>query len=106
MPRPLQAGLRSWLRMKVRHLKWIPVVAEECCTGCRRCVDACGPGVLEVCDRVAILVRPGFCGSEGHCVPVCPEEAIRMEWSEMEGDQARGRWRSGGRVWPGRVRGG
>ncbi len=79
--------------MSTQHLKWLPVIDEERCTGCNRCVEACGPKSLEVIDAVAVLVRPDTCGSEEHCVKPCPEAAIHMAWVEAEIDYSRGRWR-------------
>jgi heterodisulfide reductase subunit A-like polyferredoxin len=81
-------------------------VTEDLCNGCGRCVEACEPRVLEVDDEVAVLMRPNRCCSGGECVAACQEGAMRMDWVEMEGDRTQGRWVSGGRVWPARVRGG
>ena len=76
--------------------KWIPVVIEELCSGCNLCVAACGPACLELEleASVAVLSRPNECGSEEHCIGVCPEDAIYMAWVPMEGDPAIGEWRS------------
>ena len=74
--------------------KWLPVIAEDLCTGCGLCVAACGPACLEVTDQIAILERPAECGSEEHCIAACPEDAIRMAWVLSEGDQSLGCWRS------------
>lgn len=87
------------------QVKWLPLVNRDRCNGCDLCVRACGPKSLEVLNGVAVLKRPETCGSEGHCVPACPKGAIQMAWVAMEGDRRRGKWGSGGRVWPGRVRG-
>lgn len=87
------------------YLKWLPVVDRSRCTGCNRCVETCGPSSLEVIDGLAVLARPNLCGSDGHCIPACPEQAMQMQWVELEADRTRGRWRSGGRAWAGRVRG-
>jgi len=73
--------------------KWIPVVIEELCSGCNLCVAACGPACLELEASVAVLSRPNECGSEEHCIGVCPEDAIHMAWVPMEGDPAIGQWR-------------
>ncbi len=80
--------------MNPRHLKWLPVIDEERCTGCGRCVEACGPKSLEVVNAVAVLARPDTCGSEEHCIKPCPEDAIRLAWVETDGNKAHGRWRS------------
>ncbi len=82
--------------MSIKTLKWVPVIDEERCTGCNRCVEACGPKSLEVRNGVAVLARPDTCGSEEHCIKPCPEEAIRMAWVQYEGNRARGRWQVGG----------
>lgn len=77
-------------------MKWVPVIDPELCTGCNRCVEACGPKSLEVINAVAVLVRPETCGSEHHCIAPCLYQAIRMEWVEMEGNQAEasGAWKA------------
>lgn len=80
--------------MNIRHLKWLPVIDEESCTGCNRCVEACGPKSLEVALGIAVLARPNTCGSEEHCIKPCPANAIRMAWVEAEGDHSRGQWRT------------
>lgn len=72
--------------------KWIPIIFEDRCTGCNLCVEACGPRCLEIVSGIAVLVRPDHCGSEGHCVTVCPENVIEMKWAAMEGDRNVGRW--------------
>jgi Na+-translocating ferredoxin:NAD+ oxidoreductase RNF subunit RnfB len=73
--------------------KWIPVVIEELCSGCNLCVAACGPACLELDATVAVLARPNVCGSDEHCIGVCPEDAIHMAWVLMEGDRTIGQWR-------------
>ncbi len=74
--------------------KWLPVIDEERCNGCRACVDACGPKSLEMVNNLAVLVRPDTCGSEEHCIAPCQYDAIHMAWVESDGNQQRGRWRT------------
>jgi len=74
--------------------KWVPVVTEALCSGCGLCMEACGPACLELAEHIAVLPRPGVCGSEEHCIAVCPEDAIHMAWMCMEGNEQVGRWRS------------
>lgn len=77
--------------------KWLPVIRAERCTGCGRCVEACGPRSLAIVGQVAVLLHPDTCGSEEHCIAPCPEAAIRMEWVRWTlpgGDRSRGRWRN------------
>lgn len=80
--------------MEVRYFKWVPVVDRARCTGCARCVEACGPKSLELENRVAILALPDTCGSEGHCISPCPENAIQMRWMELDGEKAVGKWQA------------
>ncbi len=80
--------------MSARYVKWLPVIDDELCTGCGRCVEACGPKSLQIVNLTAMLVRPGACGSEEHCIDPCPEGAIRMDWRELGGDKDRGKWRA------------
>lgn len=72
--------------------KWLPVIAEDRCTGCGLCVEACGPACLEIVDQLAVLVRPDQCGSEEHCIAPCRDDAIRMDWVPTDGNRAVGRW--------------
>ena len=73
--------------MNVSCQKWVPVVQEDCCTGCGACVLACMPKSLEVVDVLAVLARPDTCGSEEHCIKPCPEDAIQMAWVKMAEDK-------------------
>ena len=73
-------------------LKWLPLIDRELCTGCGKCIDACGPQCLVLRDGCALLLDPERCGSEEHCLPPCPEKAIYMRWLQHEGSRKRGRW--------------
>jgi NAD-dependent dihydropyrimidine dehydrogenase PreA subunit len=75
--------------------KWMPVVDESRCTGCGSCVEACGPNSLALIEGVAVLTLPDTCGSEEHCIPACPEDALRMAWLPFTGDMNRGQWSNG-----------
>src|SRR6056297_2089616 len=53
----------------------IPVVDQETCTGCRKCVDFCEYNALAMMiDEV--LVFPEICHSCGGCKRICPVNAI------------------------------
>jgi NAD-dependent dihydropyrimidine dehydrogenase PreA subunit len=73
--------------------KWMPIISEELCTGCGLCVEACGPRSLALDDEVAVLVLPDTCGSEEHCISVCPADAIQMAWLPLAGNGSVGQWR-------------
>ena len=74
--------------------KWMPVVDVETCTGCGKCVEACGPRCLTIDDQLAVLSEPERCGSEEHCIEPCPENAIHMAWRPWSGNEERGVWRA------------
>jgi ferredoxin len=75
--------------------KWLPDVDLEKCTGCGLCVEVCTPKSLKIVNSdFAVLVRADTCGSEGHCVESCPDDAIRMEWIEMTGEHTAGEWKT------------
>lgn len=74
--------------------KWVPLIDPDCCTGCNRCVEACGSKSLALINGLAVLVLPQTCGSEEHCVSACPEGAIRMTWVPLDGARHVGRWRT------------
>jgi dissimilatory sulfite reductase (desulfoviridin) alpha/beta subunit len=55
-----------------------PLAVTDDCTGCGRCVEACGEVAVEVREKRAIL-RPERCVGCGLCVRHCPEQALRSE---------------------------
>ena len=60
----------------------IPVINEEKCTGCRKCVDFCEYNALAMMlDEV--MVFPEVCHSCGGCEIVCPENAITEKDREL-----------------------
>lgn len=60
----------------------LPLVNPDRCTGCGRCVAACGPHVLSLetvrWDKTAVLHEPAGCTGCRRCAVVCPFRAIRM----------------------------
>jgi ferredoxin len=59
----------------------LPEVSARC-TGCGRCVAACGPGVLWLdlhgWKKSAVLHDPPGCTGCSRCEAVCPFDAIHM----------------------------
>lgn len=72
--------------------KYVPIIDNDLCTGCGRCVDVCTPASLQIILGKAVLVNANSCGSEEHCIPVCQEAAIAMGWLPVQGDDRIGRW--------------
>jgi len=53
----------------------VPLIDEEKCTYCRKCVEICRFKAIIVVGET-ILTFPELCHSCGGCVVVCPEDAI------------------------------
>ncbi|ACL70587.1 ATP-binding protein [Halothermothrix orenii] len=60
----------------------IPVVDNEKCTGCRKCVDFCQYNALALMADT-LLVFPEICHSCGGCKLICPAGAIKEEKREV-----------------------
>jgi len=54
-------------------------IAEEKCTGCGLCVDACHEGALQLVNGKARLISESYCDGLGNCLPECPAGAITIE---------------------------
>jgi len=53
-----------------------PKIFAEKCTGCGLCVEDCNWGVLEMSGRLAVVNQDYTCVQCGHCVAVCPVDAV------------------------------
>ena len=58
--------------------KIIKINADKC-NGCRLCVTACHEGAIGMVAGKAKLLRDDYCDGLGHCLPVCPTDAISFE---------------------------
>lgn len=56
--------------------KKLPQILTEYCIGCKHCILACPLGVLKIVKKVAKVVHPENCESEGRCIAACPQKAI------------------------------
>jgi NAD-dependent dihydropyrimidine dehydrogenase PreA subunit len=73
--------------------KWLPIIDTDRCSGCGACVNLCAPVCLGIPVDHAVLEYPDVCKSEGRCVRICPQGAIRMGWVPFEGAPRRGQFR-------------
>ena len=68
-----------FLRPKINEIEevatFIPIVDDELCSACRKCMDICRFRALTVIGE-KVLVFPELCHSCGGCMEVCPENAI------------------------------
>ena len=76
----LGMGLSASSGKLAMHSLATPFVKKEKCTTCGICAETC-PADAIVVDRVA-RISSGTCIGCCQCLPVCPEGAIRIRWSE------------------------
>lgn len=59
-------------------LRKIVEIAEDKCTGCGLCADACHEGAIIIQNGKAKLLRDDYCDGLGDCLPICPADAITI----------------------------
>jgi nitroreductase/Pyruvate/2-oxoacid:ferredoxin oxidoreductase delta subunit len=67
-----------------------PVVIEDDCIGCQRCVAVCPSFVLEMIEAKAAVVRGGWCIGCEHCAAVCPTTAILHKGTVLDSPPRKG----------------
>lgn len=62
-----------------------PEVIRTKCNGCRLCIEVCPSFVFEIDEGKASVARGDWCIDCGHCVAVCPVDAVlqRTTFSEQ-----------------------
>ncbi|KAJ4458735.1 putative 4Fe-4S ferredoxin [Paratrimastix pyriformis] len=53
-------------------------IDEQLCTGCRKCVDACHEGAIQLIGGKAKLVKAEHCDGLGACIGECPAGALKL----------------------------
>ncbi len=61
----------------------IPIIDEEACTGCGKCIEVCPPRAIELTEGKA-GVDEEFCEECGICAAACPVEAITIPFPRLE----------------------
>lgn len=56
---------------------------ETKCICCMRCVDDCVSGVWRNIDGIPTVTAPESCNQCGHCLAVCPKNAVRNDYLEQ-----------------------
>lgn len=72
------------MKEKKANVRHIIKVDESKCTGCGHCIPNCPEGAIKIIDGKARLVSDLFCDGLGACIGHCPEGAISVEEREAE----------------------
>ena len=64
-----------------QHSDGKPLVSEEDCVGCRRCLRACAQGAISYPEGKAVIDHAKCVGC-GRCLAVCPHDAIEPEYGQ------------------------
>ncbi len=67
--------MRSRSGKLLQHSAVAPNVAEQLCTGCGLCLDACAHGASAFVREV--VIDPVKCAGCGRCISVCPVKAVK-----------------------------
>ena len=59
-------------------------IKTETCVGCGSCVNDCFPEALALAEGKAFLAEPGNCLRCGHCIALCPVEAVWDDGQNMD----------------------
>lgn len=59
------------------------IVDKDKCIGCKMCEKDCFVKAIEVNDGKAEFTKPDICFKCGHCVAVCPKNAVSMDEYDM-----------------------
>jgi heterodisulfide reductase subunit A-like polyferredoxin len=61
----------------------IPVIDQDLCTGCKKCMEVCPPRAIEVHGNKA-RIDAEYCEECGYCAPVCPVKALIVPFPRCE----------------------
>ena len=66
----------------------VPTIDQEKCSRCGRCAEACSTGTLAIEDGEVSIAKRSFmdCIACGHCMTVCPSDAIRVSGRRFSAD--------------------
>ncbi len=59
----------------------IPIIYEDECTGCGRCMEACPPRAIDIRDGSA-RIEEEFCEECGFCAAECTVKAIAIPFPQ------------------------
>lgn len=57
-------------------LNGVAEVNEELCIGCKKCVNACPLGAIDLHPQKGVVVRCDLCDGDPACVKYCPVKAL------------------------------
>ncbi len=78
-------GCASIAGKLAQHSNVRPWIKDKLCTGCRRCLDYCLPGAIEIKEEKAFIIEEKCTGC-GECILICPLRAVRVKWDAVSRD--------------------
>ena len=82
----LHTALKLDFKEFYQESDWVPVIDDEKCNKCKKCIQACGFnalsfrfGTMEDGSDDRIVVREEMCAGCGVCVSNCPQEAMNLK---------------------------
>lgn len=65
----------------VQHSTLAPVIGQDACIGCARCLEYCPAGAISLSGKTAVIEGHKCIGC-GECILVCPRGAVQVQWNE------------------------
>ena len=58
--------------------KNVPIINQQKCTLCGKCVDVCPENVLAIEAESLVYAHPSACTMCAACESICPEQAVKV----------------------------
>jgi len=73
-------GMTSRATKQMMHADVEPILEEEKCTSCGRCVKICSENAISIASDHAVI-DIGRCVGCAECIAICPEGALKIIWT-------------------------
>ncbi|HNZ09280.1 MAG TPA: DUF362 domain-containing protein [Bacillota bacterium] len=77
----LGMGCASRAGKLVQHSDVRPVVKQEACLGCGKCIQHCPALAISFTDEKKAYIDPSICIGCGDCLAMCPARTIKNKWA-------------------------
>jgi len=76
----ISMGMTSRATKQMMHADVEPILEEEKCTSCGRCVKICSENAISIASDHAVI-DIGRCVGCAECIAICPEGALKIIWT-------------------------